>query len=586
MPTPPTQPPRRIAQSIASKHAVLERNLNNQTRQQKLYAMLQRVCSESSDCLILGKYTNLVKQYFHNFTKLFNFVKLIGTPSTNGFVNECLYIRDNYEAFCVLKSSQNEESDNLFFEWYIGHFFINKLVPKFPCFMETYQVGYYEKTTGNGAYNFFKTATTLTAVDASAIKDFHFLNSITATNMAEVSCSRPKKFAVLIQHMKDPMSLSQFIRQNKATEYGFNVDMVQIFLQIFIPLGTLADRFTHNDLHNENVLLYTIPNNNYITLKYILGNNKPDIEIKTRYIVKLIDYGRSYFRMNKNRSSTRFFNDMVAKDPKCRRNQDNIGYSWFTPLDTRHYYISQLESNISKDLWLPWIYWTHTGKYQGTQAITVELQELFTHMVRGDASDPRRIPPAKICTPNTTCNVMTFMNSLCDIYIRHEAYINQKYDETLFQAGVSIGQLEIFANDLTKDSIFTSRTSPVPPNLQQDISPDPSLEPVLQPLSPRGLLLKKCGDDKVLNPASNRCVKKCKDGYRRNAKFRCTRLEETRRRKHNRTSRSKSKTKRKSRQVKRCSEDKVLNPETNRCVKKCKDGFTRNTKFQCRKIKL
>ena len=398
--------------------------------------------------------------------------------------------------------------------------------------------------------------------------------------------------------MKNPMSLGQFIRRNKATEYGFNVDMLQIFLQIFIPLGTLADRFTHNDLHAENVLLYTIPNNKYITLKYVLGNNKPVIQIKTRYIVKVIDYGRAYFRMNQNRSSTRFFNEITAKNPNCKRNQDNIGYGWFTPLNTQHYYISQLQSNISKDLWLPWLYWSHPGKYQGTQPITLELQELFTHMVRGDSSDPRRIPPAKICTPNTTCNVMTFMNSLCDIYIRHEAYINQKYDETLLQE--SIGQLEIFANDFTKDSIFTSRTSPVPANLQQDISPDPSLEPSLQPvLQPEyspGVLLDKCGHNQVLNPATNRCVKKCKDGYKRNAKFRCTILVNTRRRRRNRTSRSRSRSRSRSKSkrvkqrnnhgVKRCSEDKVINPATNRCVKKCKDGFTRNTKFQCRKIKL
>jgi len=37
--------------------------------------------------------------------------------------------------------------------------------------------------------------------------------------------------------------------------------------------------------------------------------------------------------------------------------------------------------------------------------------------------------------------------------------------------------------------------------------------------------------------------------------------------------------------TKRCPEDKELNPFTNRCLKKCNPGFSRNSKFQCRKNK-
>jgi hypothetical protein len=37
--------------------------------------------------------------------------------------------------------------------------------------------------------------------------------------------------------------------------------------------------------------------------------------------------------------------------------------------------------------------------------------------------------------------------------------------------------------------------------------------------------------------------------------------------------------------VKRCPEDKDLNPKTRRCVKKCENGFTRNSEFKCRKTK-
>ena len=39
----------------------------------------------------------------------------------------------------------------------------------------------------------------------------------------------------------------------------------------------------------------------------------------------------------------------------------------------------------------------------------------------------------------------------------------------------------------------------------------------------------------------------------------------------------------KTKSAKMCPGDQELNPKTNRCVKKCVDGFTRNEQFQCKK---
>jgi len=36
----------------------------------------------------------------------------------------------------------------------------------------------------------------------------------------------------------------------------------------------------------------------------------------------------------------------------------------------------------------------------------------------------------------------------------------------------------------------------------------------------------------------------------------------------------------------KCPLHKDLNPKTNRCVKKCKSGFTRDNKFKCKKKTL
>jgi hypothetical protein len=79
----------------------------------------------------------------------------------------------------------------------------------------------------------------------------------------------------------------------------------------------------------------------------------------------------------------------------------------------------------------------------------------------------------------------------------------------------------------------------------------------------------KCPEEKEFNPITKRCVKKCKEGYERNDKFKCRKTKKIN------SIRTKS--------VKICSSDEEFNPITNRCVKKCPDGYLRNEKFQCRK---
>jgi serine/threonine protein kinase len=94
-------------------------------------------------------------------------------------------------------------------------------------------------------------------------------------------------------------------------------------------------------------------------------------------------------------------------------------------------------------------------------------------------------------------------------------------------------------------------------NLQEFANKDPILITV------------KCPKEKEFNPNTKRCVKKCKEGYERNDKFKCRKTKKIK------TIKSKS--------VKICSSDEELNPLTNRCVKKCPKGYLRNEKFQCRK---
>jgi len=67
---------------------------------------------------------------------------------------------------------------------------------------------------------------------------------------------------------------------------------------------------------------------------------------------------------------------------------------------------------------------------------------------------------------------------------------------------------------------------------------------------------KNCPENKVLNPTTKRCVKNCKEGYKRNDSFKCR---------------------------KECVLPNEVNPNTGKCVKNCKEGYKRNESFKCRK---
>ena len=105
---------------------------------------------------------------------------------------------------------------------------------------------------------------------------------------------------------------------------------------------------------------------------------------------------------------------------------------------------------------------------------------------------------------------------------------------------------------------------------QHDVDISPELVEQIINISPN-----KCGEHEILNPNTNRCVKKCKLDYIRNEKFKCIKGSKKNKKninKHNSTNK------------KTCQDTKELNNKTNRCVKKCKLNYIRNDMFKCVKI--
>jgi len=147
--------------------------------------------------------------------------------------------------------------------------------------------------------------------------------------------------------------------------------------------------------------------------------------------------------------------------------------------------------------------------------------------------------------------------------------ILSEYENVLLQSGILTRRNKNFKNHELLN------VSPLPPSIKNSLSKTKTITDIEATFNVIELAeAKKCPENKVLNPKTRRCVKKCAPGYIRNANFRCVKTKKQKLPKSKSISR------------KRCPENKELNPTTNRCINKCKQGYARNAQFKCVKNKI
>jgi hypothetical protein len=315
------------------------------TKYNRTAHFLKNVCSDSNECITFGKEVSKIKQFFNGFVD-FDYMnsntKSIGKPSNNGFVKEIEYVHRGYVAHAILKSNIANASDNLYYEYLVGQF-INKLNRYFPCFLETYGIyKYYNHTVHNHMKN--------NNVSSKVLKRNLIKKSPESMTFKD-ACDDAKLIAILIQSIKSKsqtQSLRDAIRNTEFRKYS----LLYVLLQVYIPLSILCMDFTHYDLHLDNILVFEPYPGKYIEFKYTLPSGKI-ITFKSKYVCKIIDYGRCYFNdKDSNMNSYKIHKEVCATkdcDPECGM---DAGFSIIAPEDPpgSFYFISGIKHNISHDL--------------------------------------------------------------------------------------------------------------------------------------------------------------------------------------------------------------------------------------------
>jgi hypothetical protein len=337
----------RIREDAAAKIGKFMRNVDPNKRRA---LFLKSICSDAGVCISFGKENKKIKEHFHGFIDVKYIkspIKRIGNPSQNGFVNEITYENNGYVANAILKSSANESSDNLMFEYLVGQY-INKKSRAFPCFVETYGWFLYENPDIWTTMKNNKTISNTSILKTLQIQPAH----IRSPTSMEIACTNSKYISILIQHIKEAMSLQSML----DNEDFVNNDLLYVLYQIYMPLATLANNFNHYDLHRENVLIYKPIKGKYIDYCYVL-NDSTEIKFKSPYIAKMIDYGRCFFKddesTNPYTNSSMAIYETICKIKKCEPNcGQDVGFGNVSPEDFpgSFYYISSSKRNMSHDL--------------------------------------------------------------------------------------------------------------------------------------------------------------------------------------------------------------------------------------------
>jgi len=321
--------------------------------------LLKTVCSDAGVCMAFGQKRDTIIHFFNGFTT-FEYatkrVKMIGEPSSNGFVREIRYNRLGYNSFAILKSAKRPNADNLVYEYIVGQY-INKQCKRFPCFIETYGMYYYKDPKSWSKFSNPKSNITPKNLQESLELE---QNPYNYSKM----CLQSQYATVLTEHIKHAKSMNSFIYADLGEVTGFIMKhMAYVLYQIYMPLGVLQDNFTHYDLHSGNVLLYEPVKGKYIEYHYHTNNTV--VRFKSSYISKIIDYGRCYYKFGEqdtkpeNALEPLDIYETLCQERDCSvitNNKESIcgsklGFGWMEPgLKRSGVYISSSESNPSHDL--------------------------------------------------------------------------------------------------------------------------------------------------------------------------------------------------------------------------------------------
>ena len=255
-------------------------------------------------------------------------VEVIGGVSANGTIYKFIDSNDQYVK-CIMKTSQNAFSDNLLYEYAVGKY-LNSL-NEYDCFVYTYDLYLLEDDSLTKLKSLDDNSNIkimlginvdlpVMGLDFGNDDDHVFgndLEKLTKYNnyvdqqIEHHMCDKNTNFALVQEYIEDGKNfLSYFVgEENTGTgkiKYK-SLDFYLILYQIYKPLCELENKFSHNDLHMNNIMIKELEVAKTIKID--------EIEYTCKYQPYIIDYGRCFFKTGSvNSKDSKGFWDSINEE--------------------------------------------------------------------------------------------------------------------------------------------------------------------------------------------------------------------------------------------------------------------------------
>lgn len=268
--------------------------------------------------LLSPNFAEYIDEYFKRSVNLLSVVRptktahmrqaSISRKSPNGVksVNAAIaYVNLNgakVKMICKYNNSYN--GDSLLYEYLVGQH-VNRYCDYFPTFVYTYELKSYVPFLYADDYdpdgNFPTFADVVTrdgqlSIDDDTFKSFYMPSEAFANPIARMkimSLNRNQDYYLLLLQNCDECStvldvINKFVSVDEA-----DYELCAILFQVYSALAAVKGEFTHYDLHGNNVLCKPIGSAEYAEIEYTMPDGSL-FTVRTRYIAKMIDYGRSH----------------------------------------------------------------------------------------------------------------------------------------------------------------------------------------------------------------------------------------------------------------------------------------------------
>jgi hypothetical protein len=315
---------------------------------------LVKACPDITECLMVGNYREYILKLFDLFDlkNVLPFLKKIGKNTNNQNANvfelnfEINQSTYTFKSSAILKSAKERYTDNLYYEFLVGRY-LNNYHKYLPVFIET--------------YNLYKNDNqTLKDSLFSSLDDIINLDDYTDLHMNQIfikqkhdklslkdACMYSDQFVFTTQNIKKSKTLNEIILgKNKYNLH--NYDLASCIYQIYFSLCSLnrVTPFAHYDLHAGNILLFKPFDNDMLHYRYHMLSGEVR-DIYTPYMVKIIDYGRCFYK-----SSPDIYETITKPEFKkvCGRDHGTVNGFFLSKRLRDSIFINYKNINLSHDL--------------------------------------------------------------------------------------------------------------------------------------------------------------------------------------------------------------------------------------------